>query len=170
VIPLRTLPGERPARTARPWHPSVPFGSTPPVDLDLIDAGTGARSLRALRRDVAAELAWGSRTEGRPSVVGLVIEPVAIVRERDGDTAAEALLKAVVDVVPFMVRGRDRIYRTGQNELALLMPATDGEGVESALRRLMDQVPLVLAKRKLEGVKLTPRRVRPETLGITATG
>jgi GGDEF domain-containing protein len=131
-------------------------GREPPIELLLIDASTGAGTLRALRRDLASAREWGARNGG-PAVVWLVVEPVAEVRARDGDAAAEALLTAVVELVPFMVRARDRIYRTGPDELALLMPDTDDEGMEVALERLVDKVPKVLAERRLGEVRLVPR-------------
>ncbi len=139
-------------------HPST--GGAQPQELGLIDPSTGAGSFRALRRDLQSEMAWAPAGTGEPAVVALEVRPVAEVRRRDGDEAAERLLRAVVEVVPFMLRGRDRVYRTGPDELALLMPHTDVEGMESALARLLEMVPRSMAERKLGDVRLVPRRVR----------
>jgi len=135
-------------------------GHAQPQELGLIDASTGAGSFRALRRDLQSEMAWTPAGTGEPAVVALEVRPVAEIRRRDGDEAAELLLRAVVEVVPFMLRGRDRVYRTGPDELALLMPHTDVDGMEAALARLLEMVPRSIAERKLGNVRLVPRRVR----------
>lgn len=158
--------GERPDGATRS---AMRGGDAPPTALRLIDASTGAGTFRALSRDLAAAREWGSKNGG-PSVVWLVVEPVAEVRAREGDATAEALMTAVVELVPFMVRARDRIYRTGPAELALLMPDTDDEGMEVALGRLMDKVPKVLAERRLGEVRLVPRlRHAEEPEAVVAT-
>ena len=135
-------------------------GDAQPQELGLIDPSTGAGSFRALRRDLQSEVAWAPAGTGEPAVVALEVRPVAEIRRRDGDEAAERLLRAVVEVVPFMLRGRDRVYRTGPDELALLMPHTDVEGMEAALARLLEMVPRSVAERRLGDVRLVPRRVR----------
>jgi GGDEF domain-containing protein len=135
-------------------------GGARPQELGLIDPSTGAGSFRALRRDLQSEMARAPAGTGEPAVVALEVRPAAEIRRRDGDEAAERLLRAVVEVVPFMLRGRDRVYRTGPDELALLMPLTDVEGMEAALARLLEMVPRSIAERKLGSVRLVPRRVR----------
>src|SRR5439155_24178726 len=135
-------------------------GDAEAQEVGLIDPSTGGGSFRAVRRDVRAEVAWAPGGTGEPAVVALEVRPVAEIRRRDGDEAAERLLRAVVEVVPFMLRGRDRVYRTGPDELALLMPHTDVEGMEAALARLLEMVPRSIAERKLGNVRLLPRRAR----------
>ena len=78
-------------------------------------------------------------------------------------------MRAVVEIVPFMVRGRDRVYRIAPDELALIMPATNDEGAGAALARLLESVPKVLVERKLGGVVLSPRRVVADSAGARAT-
>ncbi len=156
-------------REAMALHPSARrLGDPPPpTDLGLVDPGTGAGSLRALRRDLLNEMTYGPAARPGPSVIAIRVE-------RHGDDLdgppPETLMRAVVEVVPFMVRPRDRVYRSGPNELALLMPATDDEGAEVALSRLLHRVPRVLAARRLGQVRLMPRRVRTDGLGAKAGG
>ncbi len=156
VVPLD--PTGRPPRIAEGGP--VSMGDAQPQELGLIDPSTGAGSFRALRRDLQSEMARAPSGTGEPAVVALEVRPAAEIRRRDGDEAAERLLRAVVEVVPFMLRGRDRVYRTGPDELALLMPLTDVEGMEVALARLLEMVPRSIAERKLGSVRLVPRRVR----------
>src|SRR5204862_7915925 len=91
----------------------VSAGDAQPQELGLIDPSTGAGSFRALRRALQSEIAWAPAATGDPAVVALEVRPVAEVRRRDGDEAAERLLRAVVEVVAVMLRGTGRVYRTG---------------------------------------------------------
>lgn len=157
----------RESALSRSRHPSVPAGPGRLVDSVFVDPGTGAGTVRTLRRDLATEVGWGQARGSSPSIVGLRVEPCADLRARGGDEAADALLRAVAEAIPFMVRGRDRVYRTGPDELALLMPATADEGKEAALRRLISGVPKAIADRKLGEVRLIARRISPGELDAT---
>ena len=148
-------------------RPGSPPSAT--AELKLIDPDTGAGTTRALRRDLVAAGASSPSSGESPAVVVIRVEPLADLRRRDADEQADALLVAVVEMVPFMVRARDRLYRVGPNELALLMPATDAEGVEAALERLVERLPKTLAQRKLGYVRLVARRVPIESLLPDAT-
>lgn len=165
-----TLPPDRAVRESalsRSRHPSIPAVPGRLVDSAFVDPGTGAGTVRTLRRDLATEVSWGRGQGSSPSIVGLRLEPCAELRAGGGDEAADALLRAVAEVIPFMVRGRDRVYRTGRDELALLMPATADEGKEAALRRLISGVPKAIAGRKLGEVRLIARRISPGELDAT---
>jgi hypothetical protein len=159
IVPIGSAHRARDVRDAMAGHPSVPrLGEiAPPTDLGLIDPATGAGSMKALRRDLQAELAYGPSERGRPSVVAIRVE-----RDPAAASSQDDVMRALVEVVPFMVRGRDRVYRTGPDEVALLMPATGEEGADVALGRLLENVPLVLADRKLGWVRLAPRRIATE--------
>lgn len=150
--------------TSRQGHPSVPARPAAPVELSLVDPITGAGTLRALRRDLAIEMRSRGGTHA-PSVVGLLVEPCAGIRASEGDEEADALMRAVADVIPFLVRARDRVYRTGPEEFALLMPATGDDGKVAALRRLLASVPKAIAERRLGEVRLVPRRISVRELG-----
>ena len=137
----------------------------PPTDLGLIDPDTGAGTVRALRRDLFSELSYAP---GSPSVVALKVERAG---EGGADVrSGEDLVRAVAEVVPFVVRGRDRVYRTGPSELALLLPRTDDEGANVALSRLLTEVPRIMAERKLGQVRLVPRLLSTEGLRPQVTG
>jgi GGDEF domain-containing protein len=165
-LPDRATPsaGER---SSRMGHPSVLARGVAPVELALVDAGTGAGTPRALRRDLRTEVSSGYAAGEGPSIVGLLVEPCAEMRSSGDDEQAEDLLRAVVEVIPFLVRARDRVYRTGPDELALLMPGTGDGGKEAALRRLLEHVPKAIAERRLGEVRLIPRRISTQELQET---
>ena len=144
---------------SRPGHPSAPADGAVPVELALIDPVTGVGTLRALRRDLANEVRQAPEASRALSVVGLLVEPCAAIRASEGDEEADTLMRAVAEVIPFLVRARDRVYRTGPEEFALLMPATGEEGKVAALRRLLASVPKAIAKRRLGEVRLVARRI-----------
>jgi GGDEF domain-containing protein len=165
IVSLDRAVGE--GALSRSRHPSIPATPGRLVDAVFVDPGTGAGTVRTLRRDLATEVSWSHGRGSSPSIVGLRVQPCAELRASGGDEAADALLRAVAEVIPFMVRGRDRVYRTGPDELALLMPATADEGKEAALRRLISGVPKVIADRKLGEVRLIARRIPPGELHAT---
>jgi hypothetical protein len=167
VVSLPTEGRSEEAVAAMANHPSQwsPPRSRPPTDLGLIDPDTGAGTVRALRRDLYSELSYAPAS---PSVVALRVE-----RAGEGgqdDRSEQELVRAVAEVVPFVVRGRDRVYRTGPSELALLLPRTDDEGANVALSRLLTEVPRIMAERKLGQVRLVPRVLSTEGLRQRITG
>ena len=167
VVSLAAQGRSEEATRAMAGHPSRwnPSGNRPPTDLGLIDPETGAGTVRALRRDLFSELSYAPAS---PSVVALKVERAGEA-EQDPRTE-EDLVRAVAEVVPFVVRGRDRVYRTGPSELALLMPRTDDEGAGVALARLLTEVPRIMAERKLGQVRLVPRLLSTEGLRPQVTG
>jgi GGDEF domain-containing protein len=167
VVPLPAPGRSEEATQAMAGHPSQwnPSSSRPPTDLGLIDPETGAGTVRALRRDLFSELSYAPAS---PSVVALKVERAG--EGEQDDRSEEDLVRAVAEVVPFVVRGRDRVYRTGPTELALLMPRTDDEGAGVALARLLTEVPRIMAERKLGQVRLVPRLLSTEGLRPQVTG
>jgi hypothetical protein len=165
IVPIGSARRSREVRDAMAAHPSVPrLGQAPPpTDLGLIDPSTGAGTMKALRRDLQAELAYGPSGRGKPS-----LEAIRIERDPTAASSRDDVMRALVEVVPFMVRGRDRVYRTGPNEVALLMPSTDEDGADVALDRLLEGVPKALAERKLGSVRLAPRRIEAPRHGAAA--
>jgi GGDEF domain-containing protein len=144
-------PGPGPAR-------SRPTPAPNPSELGLLDPATGAGSNRALRRDLAQAFAAPGPAAG-VHLVALQVEPLPDIRRREGDAAAERLLRTAVETVSPLLRARDRIYRTGPNQLALLLRSVGEDGVEAALARLARQVPGLLAERGVSGVRIVLRRV-----------
>jgi GGDEF domain-containing protein len=155
--PVVVVRSEREARPA-----TAP--TKPPADLGLIDPVTGAGTVRALLRDVAAARSWDLPDVAPPAVIAVDLEPIPEIRRQVGDEAADRLLKAVVETIPWVLRARDRVYRIGPDDLALLMPSTGSEGVEAALVRLLRSIPAALSERGLVEVSLVPRPLDPATM------
>lgn len=150
---------DAPVVVIRPEH-----DAKPPADLGLIDPVTGAGTVRALRRDVAAARSWDLPDVAPPAVIAIDLEPIPEIRRQVGDEAADRLLRAVVETIPWVLRARDRVYRIGPDDLALLMPSTGAEGVEAALVRLLRSIPTALSERGLVEVSLVPRPLDPATM------
>jgi len=62
-----------------------------------------------------------------------------------------------VEAVPFVLRGGDRIYRTGPDELVLLLPGSDLTGAAAMCLRLQTAVRDVLVRRELPEIMLSAR-------------
>ena len=67
------------------------------------------------------------------------------------------VLRALVELVPFSLRPRDRVYRVGEDELALLLSGTDEGGVEVVMARFEADAARVLADRGLPPVLIVHR-------------
>ena len=133
-----------------PW--ASPRARTEPP---LRDPSTGAGTLDALERDL--RLDRGRLYGGAFSVALIDIHPLSEIRRHYGDDAAEAVMRALVEAAPFVLRGGDRIYRAGPEHLALLLPASDLTGAASLCLRLQAAVKDVLVRRELPQVMLSAR-------------
>ena len=173
VIPLhRPAPrppapaaGHHPAAPATPPRPAwesrsrtLPVGQIPPA-ASMVDPTTGAGTNLALERDVKMELAAAGGGQP-PALVALTVLGLDQVRLSMGNDAAEDALKAMVEVAPFALRARDRIYRAGRNQMALLLPATDRPSAEAARASLELAFGPVLSGRGYPELKLEARSIQ----------
>ena len=147
--PLKTpFPIEGARRAAPGPRPLPNVGVAPSSDLMLVDPATGAPSLAALRRDIDL---LGGRSAIAGARLTLCSVEVQLIRA-EGPVAANArddVMRALVELVPFALRAKDRVYRTGPNELALLFTGAGEEGAAVALARFEADALRVLKDRKL---------------------
>jgi GGDEF domain-containing protein len=118
----------------------------------LFDPSTGAPTMDALLQEIERH---GSRVSG--SLVALDVTPIGDIRAQHGDATADAILRAIVEAVPFALRAEDQVYRTGTDELTLCVP---GAGLSDAAvmgLRLQMAVKDVLVRRELPSVILSIR-------------
>jgi hypothetical protein len=118
----------------------------------LFDAATGAPTLDAMHQEIDR---YGSRVSA--SLVALDVTPIADIRAERGDATADAILRAIVEAVPFALRAEDQVFRTGTDELTLCVP---GAGLSDAAvmgLRLQMAVKDVLVRRELPPVILSIR-------------
>jgi len=118
----------------------------------LFDPSTGAPNLNGLRKDIERQ---GSRISA--GLVSLDINPLAEIRATHGDLSAEAVLRAIVEAVPFALRSQDQVYRTGLDELTLCVPEAGLSDAAVMSLRLQMAVKDVLARRELPAVILSIR-------------
>lgn len=128
------------------------FGRPEEPEPELWDPSTGAATLHALNREIAQR---GSRVSG--ALVTMDVSPLAEIRSQYGDAAAEGILRAIVEAIPFALRAEDQVYRTGVDQLTLCVPqATLSDAAGMALR-LQLAVKDVLVRRELPPVMLSVR-------------
>jgi diguanylate cyclase (GGDEF)-like protein len=125
----------------------------------MVDPLTGVGTVHALRRDLMLQQAWPGAGRRPPVVVALDVDALDQVREAMGPEAGNHVLKSLADVAPFALRAQDRVYRSGRNQLTLLLPATDEAGAESARKGLEAALRRTLAGRGYPEIRLSARRV-----------
>jgi Diguanylate cyclase, GGDEF domain len=118
----------------------------------LFDPSTGAPNLNGLRKDIERQ---GSRVSA--ALVSLDINPLADIRATVGEASAEAVLRAIVEAVPFALRSQDQVYRTGLDELTLCVPDAGLSDAAVMSLRLQMAVKDVLMRRELPAVILSIR-------------
>jgi len=128
------------------------FGRPVEPEPDLWDSSTGAATLHALNREIALR---GSRVSG--SLVTMDVSPLPEIRSQYGDAAAEGILKAIVEAIPFAMRAEDQVFRTGVDELTLYVPGASLSDAAGMALRLQLAVKDVLVRRELPQVMLSVR-------------
>jgi GGDEF domain-containing protein len=168
VVPFPVRPqASEPARpTARPEPAPSPRAAL--RQSSLVDELTGIGGPLALKRDVMLESSLPmTRGPRRFALISIHVHPVAEVRRRRGEAVADQLFKTLVDAVQVSLRPSDGIYRSGPDELRLLLRGRDpGAGdqaraeLEAAIRRALTDrgLPLVRLARATKG----PRSVVAE--------
>jgi GGDEF domain-containing protein len=130
----------------------------------MVDPLTGVGTIHALRRDLMLEQTWPVAGRRSPTLVALEIEPLDQIREAMGGPAADRALKSLVEVAPFALRTQDRVYRSGRNQLTVLLPGGEGTGAEGARSVLEAALQRHLAGKGYPELRLTARRLDPLAL------
>ena len=121
----------------------------------MVDPTTGAGTIAALRRDLSLQETSAGMPDGR--VVGLEIETLDQFRLVLGSTAADEVIRGLVEVAPFALQARDRVYRFGRDKLILWLGASKDSEVEKARAGLEEAVTRFLADRGFPEVRLLAR-------------
>ncbi len=159
--PIRSL---QPASSTIPAPSPVRNGKRPTGPPSMVDTLTGVGTLHALRRDLILQQAWPLAGQGVPALVALEVSALDQIRADMGAEAGDRVLKSLVEVAPFALRTQDRIYRSGRNQLTLLLPETDGAGAESARSALETALHRRLAGHGYPEVRLAARKLDPVAL------
>ena len=169
-VPLLTassesaLPGD-----SRPLEP-LTFRKRRVAGPRLVDEVTGARTMVALLRDLwpqggVAGLRNDDDASTGPSgprtLISVDVQPLASIRARGGSVTADAVLRALVEAAPFVLDPATRVYRVGQDGLALLLPGSGDDLPDRARQALEDGVRPVLTARHLPAVSLSLGEMGP---------
>jgi diguanylate cyclase (GGDEF)-like protein len=104
--------------------------------LARVDQLTGLGNRRAFDEALTVEIARAAR-DARPLAVGLVdIDELARINDRHGHLEGDRCLGEVARAMERAVRGRDRCFRWGGDEFAIVMPDTDRAGAGAVLARM----------------------------------
>lgn len=157
--PVPALRPTRPAPSPMPAARPVRARNRPAGSPVMVDPLTGIGTIHALRRDLMLEQAWPVASRATPSLVALEIAPLDRIRVEMGAEAGDHVLKSLVEAAPFALRTQDRVYRSGRNQLTLLLPGTDGADVERARSTLEAALHRRLAGRGYPEVRLAARKL-----------
>jgi GGDEF domain-containing protein len=157
--PQAAQPSPRPSGPVPIGKQVQPAGS--PV---MVDPLTGIGTIHALRRDLMLEQTWPMA--GRGALVLVAVEIVALdkIRADMGPEAANHVLKSLVEVAPFTLRAQDRVYRSGRNQLTLILPGVDKAAPEGARAALETALQRRVAGHGYPEPHLAARRLDPVAL------
>jgi GGDEF domain-containing protein len=158
------VPTMRPPRDAAAAMGRAPVPAPPPRPIVMVDPDTGAGTLQALRRDLDLHRQETNGQGFANALVALDLQALDQLRLVMGEHAAEDVVKGLVEVAPFALRARDRVYRSGRDQLMLLLPGTDDDGVEAARWGLEMALGRFLSDRGFPEVRLAARRIDPAAL------
>ena len=104
------------------------------------DPLTNALGPRQLRELVEREVARAGRTSASMAMVLVDVDGFRAYSDREGDEAAETLMRGVAEVVERESRAVDYLARWDTGRLALLVPGTPLSGARRFAERLREEV------------------------------
>jgi GGDEF domain-containing protein len=116
-----------------------------------LDDVTGLPGGRRLAGDVAAAVRTADRAGMPVSVLAAHVQGLSRLRTELGEQPADELLAALAGAFASVLRVGDVAYRIGEDEFALLLPATDADGVPPIEQRLATVTAEVVATLALPG-------------------
>jgi GGDEF domain-containing protein len=119
----------------------------------LRDGVTGAGNWEALRRDVMMETAH-PKYRAPFVLVSFAVEPLDQIRREMGPGVADTVLRTLVHVMWTVFNDGDRVYRSGDKELTVVVRDGDGFFQQRTLSTLERAVDQALARRTLPAVRL----------------
>jgi diguanylate cyclase (GGDEF)-like protein/putative nucleotidyltransferase with HDIG domain len=125
------------------------------------DALTGLPSLNRFRIQLDIEVKR-TRRHGQPLCAAVLdIDGFRAINSRHGYAIGDEVLRATGGVLGAGLRAHDLACRTGADEFAVLMPATDAAGAEIALGRVLEE---------LDGVQIGPISSISASVGVAVLG
>jgi diguanylate cyclase (GGDEF)-like protein len=133
------------------------------IDLKMLDPSggdpatdrlTGLASNRALHTAVQRELRRARRYRQKATVVLFDIDDFAGINERCGSLVADRLLREAAILLSNKIRDIDLAARPGEDELALLLPETDGNGALLVAERFRGEIEKFFGRRESGGAQV----------------
>jgi len=133
------------------------------IDLKMLDPGggdpatdrlTGLASNRALHTAVQHELRRARRYRQKAAVVLFDIDDFAGINERFSSLVADRLLREAAILLSNKIRDIDLAARPGEDELALLLPETDGNGALLVAERFRGEIEKFFGRRESGGAQV----------------
>lgn len=119
----------------------------------LRDAVTGAGNWEALRRDVMMETAH-PKYRAPFVLVSFAVEPLDQLRREMGPEVGDTILRTLVHVMWAVFSDDDRVYRSGDKELTVVVRDGDGFMAQRMLTKLDAAFKEALERRSLPAVRL----------------
>ena len=110
------------------------------ADLAQRDALTSLPNRRALDDALAAIEGGGAWREEKASVLAVDIDHFKAVNDTYGHAAGDAVLRAIGKTLAAQSRPADKVFRTGGEEFAVLLPDTDGRTAQMIAERLRQAI------------------------------
>ncbi len=133
--------------------PTQPPAVRPDPMERLRDGVTGAGNWEALRRDVMMETAH-PKYRAPFVLVSFAVEPLDQIRREMGPGVADTVLRTLVHVMWTVFNDGDRVYRSGDKELTVVVRDGDGFFQQRTLSKLERAVDQALVRRNLPAVRL----------------
>jgi diguanylate cyclase (GGDEF)-like protein len=103
----------------------------------LADGLTGLGNHRAFQEELARQVAEFERNGAPFSLVLMDLDDLKVVNDREGHAAGDEMLVSMTQTMRDMARAGDRLYRTGGDEFALLLPGAETEDAVGVAERML---------------------------------
>lgn len=103
----------------------------------LADGLTGLGNHRAFQEELARQVADFERRGAPFSLVLMDLDDLKVVNDREGHAAGDEMLVSMAQTMRDMARAGDRLYRTGGDEFALILPGAETEDAVGVAERML---------------------------------
>ena len=117
----------------------------------LADGLTGLGNHRAFQEQLERQIESFEKRGAPFSLVLMDLDDLKVVNDRDGHAAGDEMLINMAEVMRDLARSGDRLYRTGGDEFAVILPNTDIEAAVGVAERILH-----FCKRPTNGARPSP--------------
>ncbi len=103
----------------------------------LADGLTGLGNHRAFQEELARQVAVHEERGVTFSLVLLDLDDLKVVNDREGHVAGDDMLRSMARRMRELARANDRLFRTGGDEFAIILPAADIEDAVTVASRIL---------------------------------